>query len=526
MERKPVLVTGATGYVGGRLVPQLLGSGYRVRVVGRSLSKLRCRPWAAEPNVELAEADVLDGEALTRASEGCWAAFYLVHSMNPQTKNFARTDRAAAQNMVKAAASARLRRIIYLGGLGTDDPTLSEHLRSRTEVARILQSGPVPATFLRAAMILGSGSASFEILRYLVERLPVMTTPRWVRTPVQPIAIRNVLNYLQGCLEHDEVEGGTFDIGGPDVLTYQALMQIYAEEAGLAKRWIIPVPVLTPRLSSYWIHLVTPVPASLARPLTEGLRNPVVCQENRIRSIIPQPLLSCREAIRLALEKVKQQRIDTCWTDAGAPQVPEWNYCGDASYAGGTVLECGYRALLKANPEELWRPVKGIGGSRGWYFADSLWWLRGLMDRLAGGVGLRRGRRHPDELYAGDALDFWRVLDVEEQRRLLLLAEMKLPGEAILEFRIHSAGDEGTEIQQMSRFLPRGLAGILYWYALYPLHRWIFKGMLKKIALAAGRPILEGPERFAPGRRHVCAFDPQKAQAEGFPESRQKANIE
>jgi uncharacterized protein YbjT (DUF2867 family) len=512
MERKPVLVTGATGYVGGRLVPQLLSSGYRVRVIGRSLSKLRCRPWAADPNIELAEADVLDEETLARAAEGCWAAFYLVHSMNPRTKDLARTDRAAALNMVKAAAAARLRRIVYLGGLGSDDPSLSEHLRSRSEVGRILQSGPVPATFLRAAMILGSGSASFEILRYLVERLPVMTTPRWVRTPVQPIAIRNVLHYLQGCLEHDEVEGGTFDIGGPDVLTYHSLMQIYAEEAGLPRRWIIPVPVLTPRLSSYWIHLVTPVPASLARPLTEGLRIPVVCQDNRIQSIIPQTLLSCREAIRLALEKVKQQRIDTCWTDAGVLQAPEWSYCGDAPYAGGTVLECGYRALLKASPDEVWKPIKGIGGARGWYFADCLWRLRGMMDRLAGGVGLRRGRRHPDELYAGDALDFWRVLEVEDRRRLLLLAEMKLPGEAILEFQIHSSGDDRTEIQQLSRFLPRGLFGILYWYALYPLHQGIFKGMMKRMALAVGRPILAGPERFAPGRHHVCSFDPRKDQ--------------
>jgi uncharacterized protein YbjT (DUF2867 family) len=512
MERKPVLVTGATGYVGGRLVPQLLSSGYRVRVIGRSLSKLRCRPWAADPNIELAEADVLDEETLAIAAEGCWAAFYLVHSMNPRTKDLARTDRGAALNMVKAAAAARLRRIVYLGGLGSDDPSLSEHLRSRSEVGRILQSGPVPATFLRAAMILGSGSASFEILRYLVERLPVMTTPRWVRTPVQPIAIRNVLHYLQGCLEHDEVEGGTFDIGGPDVLTYHSLMQIYAEEAGLPRRWIIPVPVLTPRLSSYWIHLVTPVPASLARPLTEGLRIPVVCQDNRIQSIIPQTLLSCREAIRLALEKVKQQRIDTCWTDAGVLQVPEWSYCGDAPYAGGTVLECGYRALLKASPDEVWKPIKGIGGARGWYFADCLWRLRGMMDRLAGGVGLRRGRRHPDELYAGDALDFWRVLEVEDRRRLLLLAEMKLPGEAILEFQIHSSGDDRTEIQQLSRFLPRGLFGILYWYALYPLHQGIFKGMMKRMALAVGRPILAGPERFAPGRHHVCSFDPRKDQ--------------
>jgi uncharacterized protein YbjT (DUF2867 family) len=509
-KENPVLVTGATGYVGGRLVPQLLASGYRVRVVGRSISKLRCRPWGEDPNIEIAQGDVLDIASLSRASAGCWAAFYLVHSMNPQTKDFARTDRAAAQNMVQAAAAAGLDRIIYLGGLGTDDPRLSKHLRSRIEVARILQEGPVPATFLRAAMILGSGSASFEILRYLVERLPVMTTPRWVRTPAQPIAIRNVLNYLQGCLEKDAVKGKTFDIGGPDVLAYQELMGIYAEEAGLPKRWIIPIPLLTPKLSSYWIHLVTPVPAALARPLTEGLKNPVVCQENSIRSIIPQQLLSCREAIGLALERVQQERIETCWSDAGSPPAPEWTYCGDASYAGGTVLESGYRAVVAATPGEVWKVVKGIGGSRGWYFADALWWLRGVMDRLVGGVGLRRGRRHPDQLFPGDALDFWRVLELEDRKRLLLLAEMKLPGEALLEFQIHPAGEKGTEILQLSRFLPRGVLGMLYWYGLYPFHQWIFKGMVREIVRAPGKPVLEEPARFAPGRHHACVFDPRK----------------
>lgn len=502
---------GATGYVGGRLVPRLLASGYRVRVAGRSVSKLRCRPWGQHPEIEVVQADVLDSDSLSHAAAGCRAAFYLVHSMNPQTTDFAKTDRTGAYNMVKAAAAAGLDRIIYLGGLGTDDPHLSKHLKSRIEVAEILQNGPVPATFLRAAMILGAGSASFEILRYLVERLPVMTTPKWVRTPAQPIAIRNVLTYLQGCLEKDEVKGRTFDIGGPDVLTYQELMGIYAEEAGIPKRRIIPVPLLTPKLSSYWIHLVTPVPAALARPLTEGLKNPVVCRENSIRAVIPQRLLSCREAIRLSLERVQQERIDTCWSDAGAPAVPEWTYCGDASYAGGTILESGYRVVVEQTPEAVWRIVKGIGGRRGWYFAEFLWRLRGMIDKLAGGVGLRRGRRHPDELLPGDALDFWRVLEMEEQRRLLLLAEMKLPGEALLEFRISPVGENRTEILQLSRFLPRGLLGMAYWYGLYPFHQWIFKGMVREIARATGKPLLAEPERFAPGRHHVCTLDPRQA---------------
>jgi uncharacterized protein YbjT (DUF2867 family) len=428
--------------------------------------------------------------------------------MNPHQKNFAETDRRAAQNMAKAAAKEGLQRIIYLGGLGNEDHVLSEHLRSRTEVANILQSGSVPTTFFRAAMILGSGSASFEILRYLAERLPVMTTPKWVRTPCQPIAIRNVLTYLKGSLEKDKTAGETFDIGGPDVLTYQRLMEIYAEEAHLPKRMIIPVPVLTPRLSSYWIHLVTPVPASIARPLTEGLKNPVVCQDDRIRSIIPQNLLGCREAIRLALERIEQQRTETCWTDAGTPQVPEWVQCGDVPYAGGTIFECGYRTILDAPPEKVWEPIQRIGGSTGWYFANSLWALRGAMDRLIGGTGLRRGRRHPKELYPGDALDFWRVLEVEKPCRLQLLAEMKMPGEAILEFRLYPLGENGTELQQLSRFLPRGLFGILYWYALYPVHQWVFKGMLKRIAEAVGEPIVQGPDRFAPRLAHVCSVNP------------------
>jgi uncharacterized protein YbjT (DUF2867 family) len=255
--------------------------------MGRSLAKLNSRPWSGAANLETVQADVLDDASLKKACEGCWAVFYLVHSMNPRHKDFARADREAAKNMASAAQEAGVERNIYLGGLGEKEASLSKHLKSRTEVAKILQAGTVPTTFLRAAMILGSGSASFEIMRYLVERLPVMTTPRWVQNPVQPIAIRNVLKYLQGCLERDENLDRTLDIGGPDIVTYQRLLEIYAEEAGLSRRWIIPVPVLSPRLSAYWIHLVTPVPAYIGRPLVEGLKNPVICQEIRIRDIIP-----------------------------------------------------------------------------------------------------------------------------------------------------------------------------------------------------------------------------------------------
>ncbi|WP_028320183.1 SDR family oxidoreductase [Desulfatiglans anilini] len=508
MDDRPVLVTGATGYVGGRLVPLLLEAGHRVRVVGRSAAKLRCRPWAAHPLLEIAEADMLDEAALTTACKGCRAAFYLVHSMNPRSKDFDRTDREAAEHMARAAAAGGVERIIYLGGLGSNHPRASKHLRSRGEVARILQSGKVPATFLRAAVILGAGSASFELIRYLVERLPVMTTPRWVRNPIQPIAISNVLQYLKGCLEHEETRANTYDIGGPDVLTYQRLLETYAEEAGLPRRVIIPVPVLSPRLSSHWLHLVTPVPISLAKPLVEGLSIPVVCEENRIREIIPQRLLSCREAIRHALEQTRSGRgIQTCWSDAGPIRIPEWLDCGDAPYAGGTLFECGYRVVIEGRAEEVWEPITRIGGGTGWYFANTLWALRGAMDRMIGGVGLRRGRRDPQEIRYGDALDFWRVIGLDEGRRLLLLAEMKLPGEATLEFRLQPIGEDRTLLEQYSRFRPKGLFGILYWYAFYPAHQWLYTGMLKGIAKATRRPIAQNPQQFAPRpAKNACAL--------------------
>ena len=505
MNSKSILVTGATGYVGGRLIPALLDAGYRVRAMGRSLDKLGCRPWAPHPRIEIVRGDVLDRDSLRQAATGCETAYYLVHSMIAQKSKFVEADRQAARNMVAAAAAAGLKRMIYLGGLAeAKDTSLSKHLQSRIEVANILQSGPVPTTDLRAPMILGSGSASFEILRYLVERLPAMVTPRWVQSLNQPIAIRDVIAYLVGCLEHEQTVGATFDIGGPEILTYRDLLEIYAEEAGLRKRIIIPVPVLTPTLSAYWIRFISPVPTSIALPLTEGLTSDAVCTENRIQRIISRKLLSCREAIRLALDRLKQEQVDTCWMDAGELIEPEWAHCGDAEWAGGTIMNCGYRAQIKSEVEEIWRSISKIGGQSGWYYLNILWRLRGVMDRLAGGVGLRRGRRHPTDLMVGDALDFWRVLEVEPPQRLLLLAEMKTPGEAMLEFQITPLGDNQSELQMLSRFLPKGLGGILYWYVLYPFHEWIFYGMLKSIARSIGKPIVAGPQRFTPKLHTSC----------------------
>lgn len=373
----PILVVGATGYVGGRLVPKLLEAGYRVRAMGRSLEKLAGRSWAGLPGVELVAGDVMDAEALTRAAKGCHTAYYLVHSMLSGKDQFAEADRQAARNMADAAVHAGLARIIYLGGLAESKDPASKHLRSRLEVGDILQAGPVPTTHLRTPVILGSGSASFEILRYLVDRLPVMITPRWLRSRNQPIAIRNVLGYLVGCLAQPATIGETFDIGGPEVMTYQDLLHLYAREAGLRRRLIFPVPVLTPKLSAYWIHFVTPVPAAIAMPLAEGLTSEAVCTENRIQALIPQKLLTCAEAIRQALERLAQARVDTCWMDAGDLAAPEWARCGDAQWAGGTILQCGYRVDLEASAEQVWQPIQKIGGRTGWYHANFLWRLRG-----------------------------------------------------------------------------------------------------------------------------------------------------
>lgn len=471
MER--IAIAGVTGYIGGRLAPQLLEAGYALRCLVRSPRKLDDRSWSSHPGVEIRTADLSDAARLSAELAGCDSSYYLVHSMMSAAGEYAERDLSLAKTFASAAREAGVKRIIYLGGLGETGADLSEHLSSRRDVEAALGSTGVPLTVLRAAMIIGAGSASFEILRYLVHRLPVMITPKWVSTPCQPISVDNVLVYLVGVLTVPETIGQVFDIGGSEILCYRDIMRIMAEELQLPRRWILPVPVLTPRLSSWWIHLVTPLSRLIARPLAEGLRNKVVCREDRITRLIPQKLLNVRESIRAALSQVESQLVETNWSMAGP--IP-----GDPDWAGGTVFRDRREIRIDAPAPAVFRAVCRVGGVNGWY-AGWLWKVRGWMDRLVGGPGLRRGRRHPDTLRFGDALDFWRVVGFETNRRLSLRAEMKVPGEALLDFEVESIDEERSTLRQVALFEPKGLFGLVYWYSVLPFHGIVFRGMLKSI---------------------------------------------
>jgi uncharacterized protein YbjT (DUF2867 family) len=470
------LVTGATGYIGGRLAPRLLDEG-DVRCLVRDPGKLRDVPWAKD--AEVVKGDLLDPDSVRAACEGVDVVYFLVHSLSD--KGFAATDRKVALILGEAAREAGVKRIVYLGGLHPDGP-LSEHLESRAEVGEILLRSGVPTAALQAAVILGSGSASFEMLRYLTERLPVMLTPSWVRNRIQPIAVRDVLRYLVAVADLPPEVNRTFDIGGPDVLTYVDMMQRYAAVAGLPRRKIVGAPILTPKLSAHWVNIVTPVPKGIAAPLIESLVHEVVRRERDIDEYVPNECLGYEEAVELALDK--EAEVETRWSGAAVSGAPSDPLPSDPDWAGGTVYTDDRSEACAAAPEELWRVVTGIGGERGWYSFPLAWSVRGWMDRLVGGVGLTRGRRDPDRLHVGDALDWWRVEEIEPGTLLRLRAEMKVPGLAWLEMGVEP-DPQGSRYTQRAVFVPRGLAGHLYWWSVAPFHGIVFGGMVRNITATA-----------------------------------------
>ncbi len=474
-----VLVTGASGYIGGRLVPRLLDAGHEVRCLTRDARKLAQDPWV--DRVDVVEGDALDPVAVAAALAGCDAAFYLIHSMEAGGHDFSERDRRAATNFRDAADAASVRRVVYLGGLGAGGD-MSKHLASRQEVGSILASGTTPVTELRAAVIIGSGSVSFEMLRYLTEVLPAMVTPSWVRTRCQPIAVNDVLDILVAAASEEGGDSHVRGIGGPDEMTYEEMMRGYAEVAGLPRRLIIPVPLLSPRLSSHWVGLVTPLPTSVAKPLVESLRVEVTVTDNSYARSVVGELIGYRDAVARALSSATADDVVTRWSDASSNSAEALP--GDPDWAGGTVFVDEKSVPSTAAPRELYAAFARIGGSHGYYTMNWAWVLRGLIDTLVGGVGLRRGRRHPEDIGPGEALDFWRVAAVEKGRSLQLFAEMKLPGHAWLTFEAQDHPG-GSLLVQKALFAPRGLLGRLYWLAVSPFHLAIFRRMAHRIVAAA-----------------------------------------
>jgi uncharacterized protein YbjT (DUF2867 family) len=479
------LVTGATGYIGGRLVPRLLAAGFRVRVLARFPEKLRNIPWALD--VDIREGDLQDPIAVSAAMEDVDVVYYLVHSMG-QKGDFEQKELDCAHNVADSARAAGVSRIVYLGGLHPEGVELSKHLRSRSEVGEILQASGVPTLTLQAGVIIGSGSTSFEMIRHLTDVLPVMTAPKWVGNKIQPIAVRDVMYYLLAAADVPADVNRALDIGGPEVLTYMEMMNEYAVEAGMRKRAILKLPVLTPYLASQWVNLVTPIPRALAVPIIESLQHDCIMKNHDIDAVIPPPaegLVAYRRAVHLALGKMKEGDIETSWKNTSVEGAPSDPLPTDPEWAGHKVYLDARSRPCAAPAAKLWTVIEGIGGEHGWYSMPMAWAARGFADKLVGGVGLRRGRVNPDHLKVGEALDWWRVERVDYGSYLRLRAEMKVPGLAWLEMTAESKPDGTSIYHQRAIFFPRGLAGRLYWISILPFHGVIFSGMAKRITAAA-----------------------------------------
>jgi uncharacterized protein YbjT (DUF2867 family) len=475
-DRRLVLLTGATGYVGGRLLHALEATGHRVRCLSRHPNALSRR---VAQTTEVVKGDVLDAASLATSMVGVHAAYYLVHSM-ASPNSFEEEDRRAAHAFAAAARHAGVQRIVYLGGLGSGSE-LSAHLRSRQEVGRILRESGVPTVELRASIVIGSGSASFEMIRALVEKLLVMITPRWVKTRSQPIAVEDVIAYLMRALDIQISGSTTVEIGGTDQVSYLDLMKEYAHQRGL-RRWMIPVPVLSPRLSSLWLGLVTPVYARVGRELVDSLRNETIVRDRSADALFSLCPLGYREALKRALANEDREFAETRWSDAFSSLhiAPQW---GGARF--GRRIVDSRTVHVCFSPPMAFRPIERLGGKTGWYYGNWLWRIRGLLDLLFGGAGMRRGRRDPDRLLAGDTLDFWRVEEIQSDSLLRLAAEMRLPGRAWLQFEVEPDGS-GSVVRQTAIFDPAGVLGQLYWYLLYPVHQFVFAGMLGGIVDAMG----------------------------------------
>jgi len=478
------LVTGATGYIGGRLVRELLIAGYKVKVLARFPDRLRDMAWINQ--VEVISGDALDISDVNRAMQNVDVAYYLLHALN-QGPEFVDIETKMAQLFAESAKNNNIQKIIYLGGL-IPKQVLSQHLESRKVTGEILRNSGVPTIELRAGVVIGSGSASFEMLRYLTERLPVMITPKWVKTKIQPIAVRDVLYYLVGAASISNDVNRAFDIGGNDIFTYKEMMEHYARVADLRKRIIIPVPLLTPRLSSLWVGLVTPVPGSIAKPLVRSLINEVICQESDIKKYLPDPkegLTTFDKAVDLALIRVRDAQVSTRWSSASIPGVPSEPMPSDPEWSGGSLYQDVRTTEVDTSNHEVWKVVEAIGGEHGYFSLDWAWEIRGLMDRAVGGVGLRRGRRDPNTLHVGETLDFWRVEERIPDSLLRLRAEMKMPGKAWLEFKIEKINENKCKLTQRAIFYPKGLAGHAYWWSIIPFHGLVFPGMCRNIAKVA-----------------------------------------